>query len=158
MLHPTAGQVLRAVASSPSSGAARALLLGFGLLLAGVFGSFTLHSAPVAADLTCATATYTWVGAAGDGVWSNPANWTPARVPSTADTACVRSATPITISGLMVGNVVVEPGTELVATSRVSLVQGTFVNNGTLSFTSPGGLYQRCSTRLVNNGTLKVTG
>ena len=47
--------------------------------------------------IACHVATITWDGAAGDGKWSTAGNWTPARVPGTADDVCINTGAGVTV-------------------------------------------------------------
>jgi hypothetical protein len=91
-------------------------------------------------------ATITWTGAAGDGNFSNPANWSPMQVPGAADSAII---TPSAITAISIGNVALEALTTsksvtLTQADNTSLTIGsgstatTFTNAGTYLLNSSG--------------------
>ena len=60
-------------------------------VLSMVFGALFLASNPAVADdpFTCPTGGSQWTGNAGDGRWSNAANWNPRKVPGATSDVCI---------------------------------------------------------------------
>ncbi len=89
-------------------------------------------------------ATITWTGAAGDGNYNNPVNWSPQQVPGAVDTAVINTASPTTITagndsiqGLSLNKNVtlaVSTGTSLTVGSGTGTT--TVANAGTIALNS----------------------
>ncbi len=47
-----------------------------------------------------AVCTVSWSGAAGDGLWQTPVNWSAGSVPGSTDDACIPSGTNVTLSSV----------------------------------------------------------
>src|SRR5436305_15190308 len=73
------------------------------LLLLCAVTAVALMAAPGPAG--AATCSVTWTGSAGDGRWPTAANWSPARIPTTTDYACIPTGA---------GTVTVPTGTNIV--------------------------------------------
>ncbi len=113
-------------------------------------------------------ATFTWTGAAGDGNFENPANWSPMQVPGSAATVVINPAAAVTIA---VSNTVAS----LTDSANVTLTAGnyqtlqlgsggsaaTFSNGGTLLLSNPYGaglLLDAKTTSLTGSGTVVMSG
>jgi hypothetical protein len=87
--------------------------------------------------------TITWTGAAGDNNYNNPANWSPAQVPTAADTAVISTtvATTIGLSNAAVGALTTKSLVTLALADNTSYTIGstkaaTFNNGGTFTLNS----------------------
>ena len=97
---------------------------------------------------------FIWTGAGADGLWNNPANWSPSGIPSTADTAFIPLGVSVlssndSISGL--GN----QGVLGVAQGSYLRLKGTINNSGTILFDAGGNNYIGIDASL---GTATLTG
>ena len=99
--------------------------------------TFTLTATAFPAGAGC---TLSWTGTAGDGNWTNIANWSTGAVPISSDNVCISTSSTITVSALAAANQTIN-----------SL---TFLGSGTLSFNS-GPL---TVTATASIPTLNVTG
>jgi hypothetical protein len=106
-------------------------------------------------------ATITWTGAAGDGNYNNPANWSPAQVPGAADTVTisVSAATAINASNGAAGALTTSKLVTLNVSNQTSFTLGsstssTFANAGTLALNSTN----QATELVIAAGTETLTG
>jgi hypothetical protein len=108
-------------------------------------------------------ANITWTGAAGDGNFNNPANWSPAQVPGAGDTVTIDPtvATAIAVSNDSVGSLTIDNLVTLNIADNTSLTIGIisgggtgFANAGTLMLNSVGDH----TALVVAAPTLSLTG
>ena len=108
-----------------------------------------------------------WTGAAGDGNFNNPANWSPQQVPGAADTVTISpaAATAITVSNDAVQSLTTSSKVTLNINNSTSLTIGdgvntTFSNGGVLNLNSGGNgtyfLINAPQVTLTGGGTIQM--
>jgi hypothetical protein len=108
-------------------------------------------------------ATILWTGAAGDGNFNNPANWSPAQVPGPTDSVTISpsAATAISVANDAVGNLTTNANVTLNVQNDTSFTFGSgagnasFSNGGTLAIDSNGygtGLVVNAAKLTLNGG------
>jgi hypothetical protein len=109
-------------------------------------------------------ATITWTGAAGDGNFSNPANWNPAQVPGAADTAVIApsAALALAVDNLNIGAIQISSVVTLNVDNNTRFTLGdgaatsTDSNGGTIAVGSTGNntdlIFNSANTTLTGGG------
>jgi hypothetical protein len=109
----------------------------------------------------CVNHTIAWTGAALDGAWSNPNNWSPAQLPGVNDRLCLPpGSTPRISASTSIGSLVIHEGAVLevsVAAASGFDIRGSTTNNGVIRVTAVGGFQLGCGVTLTNNGLIQVT-
>jgi hypothetical protein len=114
-------------------------------------------------------ATINWTGAAGDGNFSNPANWNPPQVPGAADTAVIMVASALTLSvdNLTVGAIQTSSNVTLNIDNNTRFALGngaataTDSNGGTIVLGSTGNgtnlVFNSQNTTLTGGGSIVLS-
>ena len=96
---------------------------------------------------------FTWIGAAGDGSWSTPGNWSPARIPTAVDTVTIAAYTTVVIaSGTIAAFARLELGDALGNSVTVLNVAGSF-SGGSLLLDNRSTLLSNTTKRLHSVAT-----
>lgn len=134
-----------------------------GLVAVGALG-LALHTQRASAAL--GTCTVNWTGSFGDGLWVNPNNWNPTRVPTSTDYACSPSTATIIVNQSV--NVVrgvnapassftISAGSlELTDSTQTSAINKLTLSGGTLTVDSGDSLSLTAAT--LTGGTLTGAG
>jgi RHS repeat-associated protein len=104
--------------------------------------------------------TDTWTGAAGDGQWTDGANWATGTAPGSSDHACIFGAnTTVTVSGYASAGWVTDAGTLSLTNDALSLSNGSQTSLvQSLSISGVATPYYSYSGNLYGSGTLEVSG